>query len=453
MTPRMMASCTSHCSTASRTACAFCSTSAARLSSAFCSSFRAPSNLLPLTALFIVPKGIPRPFGATKPAALASFSSLPQDAALPPATWGLSAMATASSTSSASRLSAPSFGAADAAGFVALEAASDAGRVAAAAMSSSLAASTRAPPVGSTTSLTRAPSLAPDRSFAKSVASEVQAKTTPSCRARRARWLSTGRSRPTTTPRTRPGISSSPLASSQKTTTPSAGSCLDQASDSAPRWAQRPQRDPGDMAVQSGSPASALACCRASCASFETWNSTEARSSASTKTEHACSSIPRAFPRAGTPAYASSSFACRAKQMRMARSIVAASRIGAKGALDATATSGATASTSRATAAHSSGERPLSSVCARAKTRARRSRSHHSGDTFASPSRPPATWLRSTNAYLSSSTSRRSQFCSSSTLGATTRRKAASASSCAGAGAGWPFSKSRLSTAGRMLGT
>lgn len=87
-------------------------------------------------------------------------------------------------------------------------------------------ASARTSPAASTINFTGFFSWTFCRSCSKSCDSAVQAKTTPSCRARRAKCDSTGKSRDTTTPRTSCGTSSSPLASLQKSTAPSGGKVL-----------------------------------------------------------------------------------------------------------------------------------------------------------------------------------------------------------------------------------
>mmetsp|Transcript_35246 Transcript_35246/g.84495 ORF Transcript_35246/g.84495 Transcript_35246/m.84495 type:complete len:209 (-) Transcript_35246:2002-2628(-) len=96
-------------STVARTACAAASTSEPPLR-ALSKAATAESKSEPFTTAFMTPKGIARPLGALKPSCCASFSSLPLEAALLPATWGLSAMDTASRTLLSAKLSSPSFG-------------------------------------------------------------------------------------------------------------------------------------------------------------------------------------------------------------------------------------------------------------------------------------------------------------------------------------------------------
>mmetsp|Transcript_106467 Transcript_106467/g.237659 ORF Transcript_106467/g.237659 Transcript_106467/m.237659 type:complete len:242 (+) Transcript_106467:104-829(+) len=241
----------------------------------------------------MAPKGTTMPFGTLK-SLPAMASSFPEEAALAPPVCGAAARATAVSTSSAARLSAPTLG--DAALRFACALPPPVVREA------SLTASARTPPLASTVRRKAFPSGAASRKLANSGASEVQAKTTPSCRARKARWLSTGKSRATITPRQRGGNSSSPPASLQKMTAPWAGKSRDQASLRDPQRTQIPHLEPAAIAVQSGRPAATLALCITSWTSFDTWKSTEARNSASTKTETAWPSIPILRPRAGTPA-------------------------------------------------------------------------------------------------------------------------------------------------------
>mmetsp|Transcript_100423 Transcript_100423/g.284421 ORF Transcript_100423/g.284421 Transcript_100423/m.284421 type:complete len:367 (+) Transcript_100423:716-1816(+) len=357
---------TSHVPTASLTARAQASTSAgllSLLSRASVNAANAASKPAPLTAVCMTPKGTASPLGALKPPSLARASSLPEDAAFAPAVCGESARSMAGRTRASVRLRVPS---------LALPPAALASSAAALApspprtRSAPLACSTRTLPLASTVSLAAVPAPTPLPACSKSGASAVQAKTTPNCLARRARWLSTGRSRATITPRQRGGNSSSPEASLQKIMAPLEGSSRDQASLSASQCVQTPTATPADMAVHKGKPAATFAVCMTSCTSFETWNNTDARSSASTKTETACASIPSAFPRAGTPAYASSNCCCNAKQMRRALSAVAAARCGANGALEGSTISGATAASSRHTVALSSAAMPESSDCTNA---------------------------------------------------------------------------------------
>mmetsp|Transcript_31045 Transcript_31045/g.78559 ORF Transcript_31045/g.78559 Transcript_31045/m.78559 type:complete len:202 (-) Transcript_31045:429-1034(-) len=139
--------------------------------------------------------------------------------------------------------------------------------------------------------------------------------------------------------------------------------------------------------------------------------------------------------------------------MRSALSVLAASLCGAKGAFAEFEISGATAFTSFATTVHSSGDRPVSCVCMSDKSRARVNRCHQSWEPLPPESKPPAIWLRRTKAYLSSSTSRRSQFCSASTLGATRRRSSVSATSCSKGSEAPAFSLSNVSTVPPRLGS
>mmetsp|Transcript_20172 Transcript_20172/g.63664 ORF Transcript_20172/g.63664 Transcript_20172/m.63664 type:complete len:283 (-) Transcript_20172:3359-4207(-) len=271
---------TPHCSTASLTACAQASTLSRLPSRASCKAARAALKTSPLIAARITPKGTARPFGAWKPPLQASASSFPEEAALAPAVCGDSAKSTACNTLSSARLRAPSLGA----GSADFEGAANAPLPSTLTSSASLTNSTCTPPLASTLSRTALPSPAADRACSKSGISAVHANTTPNCRARKAKWLRTGRSRATTTPRQRGGSSSSPLASVQKIMAPMVGNSLDQASLKASQRTLMPVATPAEMAVQSGRPAAALALCNASCTSFETWNSTEARSSASTNT-------------------------------------------------------------------------------------------------------------------------------------------------------------------------
>mmetsp|Transcript_72015 Transcript_72015/g.203393 ORF Transcript_72015/g.203393 Transcript_72015/m.203393 type:complete len:263 (+) Transcript_72015:379-1167(+) len=259
------------------------------------------SKLFPATACRITPKGIANPFGTLKlaPCPFARASSFPEDAALAPAICGESARSTTGITPCADRLNEPTLGGVEF--FFGFDSAPGAAfdDSFSTVPASSLAASTRTPPAGSTVSRIM-PSPALVASVSNSGASAVHVKTTPSCRARSAKWLSTGRSRDRTTPRHLGGNSSSPLASAQKTMAPSGGSSRDQASLKALQRRARPFAQPAAIVVHGGSPAAAFALCIASWTNFETWKSTEARSSASTKTATAWPSTRSAFPSAGT---------------------------------------------------------------------------------------------------------------------------------------------------------
>mmetsp|Transcript_43994 Transcript_43994/g.113721 ORF Transcript_43994/g.113721 Transcript_43994/m.113721 type:complete len:426 (+) Transcript_43994:349-1626(+) len=262
--------------------------------SASVSAATALSTAAPETALRMTPKGTAKPVGAQKPHCFARLSSLPEEAALDPTVEAWSASFTTGSTLSPVRFISPTFFG------VALASAEDFFEE----PSSRAFASTCsafAPPLASIVSRTQAPAGAWRMTSSKRGRSDVHAKTTPSCRARSARWLSTGRSRASTTPRQRLGSSSSPPASLQKMIAPSAGSSFVQDSESELRCTTLPQRLPAAMVVQSGRPAARLASCIASCTSFETWKSTAVRISASTKTEIAWPSMCRARPRAGMP--------------------------------------------------------------------------------------------------------------------------------------------------------
>mmetsp|Transcript_83772 Transcript_83772/g.241898 ORF Transcript_83772/g.241898 Transcript_83772/m.241898 type:complete len:390 (+) Transcript_83772:544-1713(+) len=290
-------------STASRVAWARSATLGECESRAVCSAATAASTAVPATERVMTPNGTAKPFGALKPAVSAMDSRRPEEAAFEPATCGEVANSTASMRPCASTLSCPSFGAALPLACAAVAAEPPDFALAAAAASAraaSLIFSMRTSPNAATSSFAGAPSAPEEKSESKSGRSVVQPNTAPSCRALRARWLSTGRSRATMTPRTRVGNSSSPLASSQNTMAPSLGSFFSQVSLSSRHRMTLPQAEPAEMAVHSGSFADFFASCMTSWTNFDTWKSTEVRISASTKTETAWPSMLRAPPSAGT---------------------------------------------------------------------------------------------------------------------------------------------------------
>mmetsp|Transcript_21746 Transcript_21746/g.47356 ORF Transcript_21746/g.47356 Transcript_21746/m.47356 type:complete len:241 (+) Transcript_21746:1118-1840(+) len=143
-------------------------------------------------------------------------------------------------------------------------------------------------PVASTTNFAGLPSPAAAFNSSKSGRSVVQQKTAPSCRALRARWLRTGRSRATTTPRHKAGSSSSPPASLQNTIAPSSGSFLFQTSFKLLQCRVFPMTVPAEIATQSGRLAARFDCCNTIWMNFDTWKRMEVLISASTKTETAC---------------------------------------------------------------------------------------------------------------------------------------------------------------------
>mmetsp|Transcript_21366 Transcript_21366/g.39106 ORF Transcript_21366/g.39106 Transcript_21366/m.39106 type:complete len:259 (+) Transcript_21366:895-1671(+) len=254
------------------------------------------SKPFPQTTFDIAPKGIAQLMGVRNCPSVAdsaaNFCNFPADAALAPTVLGfaLSAWSTAK-TAVSFKFICPTvaFGAAP----VAFEASLVSDKA------SSPTAVTSTSPLLATTNLQGFPSGSVAFSWYNPT-SAVHAKVTPSCRARTARWLRTGKSRCTTTPRQPCAISSSPEAVSQNAIAPSFGKVLFQSSSKARTLTTRPTTVPGLIATQLGNPAARFEVVASSCASLDTWKSTDARSSASKKTAAALFSIGNTSPSTAT---------------------------------------------------------------------------------------------------------------------------------------------------------
>mmetsp|Transcript_16737 Transcript_16737/g.29283 ORF Transcript_16737/g.29283 Transcript_16737/m.29283 type:complete len:338 (-) Transcript_16737:1742-2755(-) len=210
------------------------------LFSATSKALSAASKAEPCTAFDMTPKGMAQLTGVLKehlPAA-ARASSCPAEDAFAPTTSGVALLASATARTEVSlRFKPPSFGAACAFGLlVPLDV--DVGR------SCMLICETFTSAPLLTLNESGFPSGIASASCLKRPDSEVHAKVTFICRALTARWLRTGRSLFTTTPLQPGGISSSPVADSQKMMAPSAGSFCFQTSCSADAFLQRPAAEP-----------------------------------------------------------------------------------------------------------------------------------------------------------------------------------------------------------------
>mmetsp|Transcript_37524 Transcript_37524/g.86613 ORF Transcript_37524/g.86613 Transcript_37524/m.86613 type:complete len:380 (+) Transcript_37524:615-1754(+) len=293
------------------------------LDKAFSNASAMPSKDFPQTTLDIAPKGIAQLIGVRKRPSVAdsaaNFCNRPAEAALAPTVLGkaLSAWSTAK-TAVSFRLICPTdaFGA-ELPFAAATSLASD--------KASAPTAVTSTSPLLATTNLQGFPSASAAFSWNKPT-SAVHAKVTPNCLARTARWLRTGKSRCTTTPRQPGAISSSPEAVSQNAMAPSFGNVLLQSSSKARTLTTRPSTVPGLMATQFGNPAVRLEVVASNWLSLETWKRMEARSSASKKTSAALLSMGNTSPSIATLAYASESLCCKAKQTLRQRSADAKSR-------------------------------------------------------------------------------------------------------------------------------